>query len=488
MKRIRIFSLVVICLFVLVLINVLTPSTIESANLTATKDTLSSSRLSFMGRVDSAGTSVGSSVVLIDTVASDPSNSVSTANLAAGDTIHIGESNYTVDTILDGDQFTITTTLAAGDADDGDLIYVIQRPIHTITFTTASAVPNGFFQVLLPAATNDIPAGGSGAGNEGVPDSDGFDFGGGSVTITGTDATDYDFISEVSAATVSGAAGCTAPANYHCFEFHYGGDGAASTAITLAIGSGANTPIAPGPKSGHTEATADEYRPIIKNFASGANPNTDIALDQTTVSIGIIESVRVTATVDPSITFTIAGVASGATNCGAGASTDIDTTTGTNAPLAVPFGSLTLNTFADAQHLLTVSTNASGGYAVTAAEDDQLSIGGAGVITIPDTDCDNEDCTITSGTEWNTGTDNGFGYSLQNSGAASISFEWDDTALSFKAKPFAVLGTDTPETLFSSTTVANAEAAYVCYRISVGATQQAGDYENLVTYTATATF
>jgi hypothetical protein len=148
---------------------------------------------------------------------------------------------------------------------------------------------------------------------------------------------------------------------------------------------------------------------------------------------------------------------------------------------------MALNTFKDAAHNLTVSTNAVAGYVVTAVENDQLSKDGLGVTTIADTDCDGEDCTITSGTEWNTATDNGFGYSLQNIDAASISFQYNTGGTTFRAKPFAILSTNTPETLFSSTTVANAENAYVCYRLGVGATQAAGDYENQITY-ATGTF
>lgn len=467
------YGLVVVSL----LVGLLNPSHLSSANLTSVKDTLQSSRLSVNARVDATGTTVGSSNVKLKTVASAPANTISTANMRAGDSLVIGSGTYTIVGIADADEFTVTPVIASGDGDDNDPIYLKMKPQHTISLTTTTAVANGFFQILLPADTTTP--------NDGNPDDQGFDFNT-SVDVVAADVGVYNFVTGV--ATASGATGCTAPANYHCFEVHYSGAGSIGQAISITIGNtnGTNTPIAPSTGTSHSEATADTYPVLVKNFASGANPNSAAPIDATTARIAVIESVRVTATVDPTISFSIAGVNTATSTCGA--TPDIDTTAGVNAPLAVPFGSMALNTFKDASHQLTVSTNASGGYVVTAAENDQLSRDGLGVTTIPDTDCDAEDCTITSGTEWNTATDNGFGYSLDNNDATVIPFEYNTSGATFRAKPFPVLGTDTPEPIFSSTTVANAEDVYVCYRLGVGATQAAGDYENQITYTATGTF
>ncbi len=471
MKNIK-YILVFLSILSLELVSFLYPATTDSANLTLVKDTLQSSRLSFYGRVKSP-TAVGTSIVYIYTVASDPKNSISTNNLAPGDAIVIGTGAYTVAAIIDADQFSITTSLAAGDADDTDPIYVRQKPQHVVTFTTASAVPNGFFQILV-----------KGTGNDNIPDSDGFDFGSGTVDVTASPAAGYAFSNN--AATVSGGTGCTA--GYHCFEYHYSGNGASGTPMSFTIGNtnGTNTPLAPAPKSGHVVATADTYTVIVKNFVNLADP-TGTPLDQTSASIAVIESVRVTATVDPSITFTIAGVASAQTVCGTGSTTDIDTTTGVNAPLAVPFGSLTLNTFKTAAHLFTVSTNATNGYAVTAVEDDQLGVGGGTTPFIIDTDCDTGTCTHTAEQDWGTATGNpGFGYSLGAGTGSTMEFS---NANTFKTRQFAaVADAESPQRIMYSTGVSNSHTGYICYRISVDATQAAGDYENLVTYTATATF
>ncbi|RLB04955.1 MAG: hypothetical protein DRG59_09620 [Deltaproteobacteria bacterium] len=460
-------------------LSLISPPVLDSANLDNVKDTLQSSRLSWGARVESTGTAVGTSNVQIQSSPVAPLNSTSTANLHAGDSILINTNSYTVVDIVDDDEFTVTPVIVSGDADDGDPIYLETTPQHVITFDTASAVADGFFQILIPADTTTP--------NDGNLDDDGFDLTGSAVDVVATDVTDYDFVTGT--ATASGGSGCTAPANYHCFEAHYSGNGGIGTSINFTIGNtnGTNTPIAPGEKSSHTEATADTYSFIVKNFAAGADPNTDTPIDQTTGKIALIEAVRVSATVDPTITFTIAGVGTSTSTCGA--TPDISTATGTNAPLAVPFGSMSLNTFKDLSHNLTVSTNAQSGYVVTASEDDELGLGGATTPFIADTPGDTTTASDTVSDEWNTATNNGFGYSLENVDASSIAFEYNDSTRTFNARQFAnIASSDTPATLFSSTTVADSENAYVCYRLSIGATQQAGDYENQVTYTATGTF
>lgn len=457
------------------LITLVNPASLNSANLTSVKDTLQSSRLSVNARVESSGTAVGSSNVMIKTSASAPANTITTNNLRAQDSVVIGTGTYTIVDIVDSDEFTVTPVLASGDADDGDPIYLKMKPRHAIQFTTASAVANGYFQILLPADTTTP--------NDGNPDDQGYDF---NTTVDVTAPSDvgstFDFVSGV--ATAAGATGCTSPANYHCFEFHYSGAGAVGQAFTLYIGNtdGSNTPIAPATGTAHTEGTADTYPVLVRQFAADTDPNSATPIDTTSTRVAHIESVRVTATVDPTISFSIAGIASGATRCGV--STDVTTTA-----TSVPFGGMSLNSFKTLAQDLTVSTNASGGYVVTSSENDQLGLGGATTPSIPDTLCDGGSCSESTAGEWNTATNNGFGYSLENVDAASISFEYDTSGDTFRSKQFAdITGAETPQTIFSSTTVANAENAYVCYRLSVGATQAAGDYENQITYTATGTF
>jgi hypothetical protein len=171
-----------------------------------------------------------------------------------------------------------------------------------------------------------------------------------------------------------------------------------------------------------------------------------------------------------------------------GVTTDVTTTA-----LAVPFGTMVLNTFKTLAQDITVSTNATGGYVVTASENDQL---GKEAPPLPN---------IADSLQWRSHErvclrrmDDRHHQRL----LASLSKIFDAAATSFLyttatgnctgtfcGRQFAdITGSETPQTIFSSTTVANAENVYVCYRLGVGATQAAGDYENQIIYTATGTF
>lgn len=461
------------CVFatlILELASLLSPSFSFAANLTAARNTLQSSRMSFSGRVKSP-TVAGSSHIWIYTVASDPANSISTDGLKPGDSLIIGGTNaYTIASIIDADEFTITTTLAAGDADDTDVIYMKAKPMQVITFNTASAVNGGFFQVLIPAAATGP--------NDAIPDTTGFDFGNGSITATAAAATGYTFLTGV--ATASGATGCTAPANYHCVEFHYTGTGSVGAGVQLFIGTsaGTNTMIAPAPSATRVANTADAYTFKVRNFTNGSNPNTATPTDEVTGKIAVIESVRVTATVDPSITFTIEGTNASTSHCGL--TTDVTTTSA-----SVPFGVLTLNTFRTGAQKLTVSTNAVSGYAVTAIENERMSNLAASPSYIPDTTCDTGACTHLASAAWTTAALHpGFGYTVAAvANAPTIA----PTAPLYQHFP-NIAALEAPFQIMSNATTANAQAVDVCYKIAVDATQPAGNYENQVTYTATASF
>jgi hypothetical protein len=458
------------CLFATILFQIVSlfyPSLSLAANLTVAKNTLQSSRMSFYGRVKSP-TIAGSGHVWIYTSAAGNATSISTAGLKPGDTLTIGAGTaYVIKSIIDDDEFSITTTLAAGDADDTDVIYFRAKPQHVITFNTASAINGGFFRVLVPAASS--------GSNDTIPDITGFDFNS-AVTALGTNASGYTFSTGV--ATASGGTGCTVPANYHCFEFHYIGLGGVGTAITLKLGetTGANTMVVPAPSSGRVAYTADSYTFKVQNFPNLANPNTDTATDETSGKVAVIESVRVSATVDPSITFKIEGNTAGS-HCSL--TTDVASTA-----TSVPFGVLTLDTFRSASQKLTVSTNAVGGYAVTAIENERMSNLAAVPSYIPDTTCDTG-CTQTSSTAWATAASHpGLGYTVA---VVSSTPTIAPTAPQYQHFP-NITASEAPFQIMSNNAIASTHVVDVCYKISVDSTQPAGEYENQVTYTATAIF
>jgi len=458
------------CIFATILLEIvflISPSLSLAANLTVAKDTLQSSRMSFNGRVKSP-TVAGSTHVWIYTVASGNFTSISTGGLKPGDSLTIGSHAYTILSIVDADEFTTTANIQAGDDADTGVIYFKSLPQHVITFKTTSAVPGGFFRVLIPAAATDF--------NDGIPDITGFDFNT-TPSATGTNATGYTFSTGV--ASASGSTGCTSPTDYHCFEYHYIDAGASDTAITLSIGNVGGTAniIAPAPSASKVAYTADTYTFKIQNFTNGSDPETASPADDVTGKIAVIESVRVTATVDPSITFKIEGTVPGS-YCSL--TTDITTTN-----TSVPFGVMALDTFKSGAQKITVSTNAVSGYTVTAIENSALSNLALTPSYIPDTTCDNNSCDETTSDTWATATANaGFGYTVATaSGTPTIA----PSAPNFQHFPSAA-DAESPFQIMSNAGIASSQQAYVCYQISVDATQPAGNYENQITYTATASF
>jgi hypothetical protein len=210
-----------------------------------------------------------------------------------------------------------------------------------------------------------------------------------------------------------------------------------------------------------------------------------VAPDTARGKIAVVESVRVTATVDPTLTFIIdnTNVGSGATICGNTLGSPATSTTATS----VAFGSLSLGAFNDLAQRLSCVTNADGGYIVTVYEIDPMTGINTGT-TIPDTDCDGA-CNITTAAEWATDTTNsGWGYSLQNINVGSSLFNYDNSGATFAGKAFGDGAANAQQIMKNITTPTTTERAYICYRLTASTTQEAGNYENQLVYTATSTF
>ena len=498
-RIIPIFGRFLLALVLLVGVRFAVPKSLDSANLTSVKDTLETSRLSYDNQ-NTSGIVASTNVVRIET-SGNPSTS--TANIFPGDTIrYVATGNtYFVDQIISTNEFSLTANLNAADDDENDQLVIVRTASHVVNFTTATGIANGSFRVKIKAATSN--------GNDGNPDQTGFDFntmnaGGTGPTTNVTcpaDTADYTFgTGNQITATASAGAGCTT--GYNCFECRYSGAGAISTGMTMTIG-GTVELVNPAPAAAHTEGTADTYSVIIENI----NANNTV-IDATTAKVAVIESVRVTATVDPRIEFTLTGVTGNSgTVCGVTRTASSPDSTAT----AVPFGSLTLAAFNDAAQQISCVTNASGGYVVTAIEDDQLSVDGDDSVTIADTTCEggaacNES---TAAREWNTtNTGSAFGFSIQDVDTTSVPFTWDATGTCSGAgytgdvTCTACTGTGYCAMKFPATAEAETafkimentgtpsvtEDIYLCYRLTVSTVQTAGNYENNITYRATATF
>lgn len=481
--------------------------------------TLSNSRLSFRGGL-AAGNFEGTSRAIINTTAGDYP-STSSAELVEGDTVLIGSGGglgtYTVASTSADNAIYLKSPdnaiLQSGHADTGDDVIATASADLTVKFTTANALEGGRFRVLVPALAND------GASSDGIPDGGKFDFGSSTVTCpsdVSASGQAYDFVAGTATASAISVAGN----EYHSYECSYSGTGGSGTdfgttydAITV------NDIVNPAPADGHSAGVADSHRIIVQHLDSSF-----AVVDQTTVAVGVIEAVKVTATVAPQITFRIIGVDAGTSVCGI--NTNVDTT-----PTLVPFGELLISGYTYAAHSLAVSTNALNGYSVTVQENDQLGREG-GVCGDGNTGTaganDDVDSTTTNYTtcildargntngnpdgssmehdaeaiwDYNDTTYKGFGFSLDDANTSGLTpaFEYSSTSGNCSTngsygnrscyRQFAdEENNESAEEIFGASAPADNHNLYVCYKAVVHPTQAAGDYENYLTYTATATF
>lgn len=457
-----------------------------SGEFTNASATLSNARLSFKSALEGAQI-VGSSLVTIDT-SNYPSTSV--LQLQNGDTVLIHDTEYEVATTIDDgsdNKFNLTSALQAGDDDDDLGVYATQSSTLTVRLTTISALSGGSFRILVPAVADD------GTDNDGYPDEGGFDFGKAGDTQASITCpsgpvaygtfTDTSTEAESSTISIDGVP-------HHMFECAYSGGGAIGTAFDGSSEDAfvISDLINPAPKVGgsaHVLGQADTYAVIIQHLDSS-----DTVIDQTVTKVGVVDAVRVSATIAPQITFTVAGVNASTSVCGI--TTDVTTTA-----LTVPFGELIVGSFIEAAQRLSVVTNAVGGYAVTAIQNDQLGRNGN---TCTGDGSSSNTCIVdvsaagashTTSADWtNASSEPGFGYSLVSvSGSPTLAFTYNESARTFSAKQFADMEDgQAVQTVFSRNTVTSSDVVDVCYRIAPDATNVAGAYENYLVYTASATF
>ena len=512
MSYARPFLLVLIVIASLAVVGTLNKKP-YSLSLTSVSVTLSTSRLSFKGALTTGNTALSSIAYINTTQGAYPSTSAS--QLMEGDVVRVGEAgslgSYTIASTSAHNLMYLTTALAAGDADTGDDVISSVSANLTVKFTTANAIANGRFRILIPAESTDALS------TDGIPDVSKWDGGfnnaspniAATVTCPADVAATYDFVT----GTATRSATTIGTTEYHSFECAYSGNGAVGTPFD-AVTNGAFTIsnlINPAPGITHTIGIADTPRIIIQH-----HNNQFQTVDQTTVAVGLIESVKVTASVAPQITFQIIGVASGTSGLCDTSSTTVSTT-----PNVIPLGDLLISSFTTAAQGLSVSTNAVNGYAVTVRENDQLGRNGGACAgdtgdssavdprtenasCIPDTLGDGaatggtgDDMTHAAPAEWSATNYKGFAYTLEdvNSVAGMTeAFEYNTNSGNCDGtgncyKQFAdTESAEAAQTIFSSTIPADNHNLYICYKAVIGNIQAAGDYENYLTFVATATF
>lgn len=457
------------------------PKKLESANLANLSDTLSNNRLSFRGELTS-NTAVSSGVINLETTPGNmlsQNTSTGSAALMGNENVKVGNNAPIAIKTIDTASRVVLASGLTNAATTNEQVVATVSAVHTATFTPVSSIPNGAFRVLIPAGTT--------VANDGIPDKDGFDIADIDVTGQSDDVTcsggGAGYTWAAPGNTASASAVPISSTTYHSFECRYSGNGGTGTAITMKIGlstSATHKLINPSPSAATGRAPgpggAESY-PFRVQHTYGIDQSYSV-VDWTPGTIGVVEAVRVTATVSPILTFTLAGVAASTSTCGI--STSVAST-----PTTAPFGNLTANALTNhIAQLLTVSTNAAGGYTVTASESAALTaFNVANTPTIPDTTCQATPCTVSTPQTWTNATYTGFGYALHDVTSDAV---LDTLEYANGWRPFGT--TAQPIMRANPAGPADADQAYVCYRAVISGSQAAGDYENYVIFIATATF
>jgi hypothetical protein len=514
-KKLLIFSLALLLGGFLFFQKFVHPKIVNSANFTNATASLSNSRFSLTAGY-SAG-SAGESNITIDT-SGNPDNDVD--HIFVGDAVCIVPSNYvgcrdnkTYSVVgtegTDLDQFTISPSLAST-PNATDLIVATQSGILTVQFTLTNNVPDGGDILITIPSDNDATTITS---NDGFPDvtdtvaNGGFDLNGIDSNYISTSTTSEGTCNNAYWSTTETAT----PGNLttdHTIRIDRSGGvcEANNTVITVTIGTSAKGLVNPPPKtSSHTQGVADAYTINIKT-----RDNTDATIDTSNVMVAPIEGVFVSATVQETLSFTIAGEASGNSRCGQ--TTDITTTA-----MSVPWGTIsTPNSFLEGNQILTVSTNANSGYNVYIEESDQMGKNGAtctgtapssghytfgSASCIRDTLCGSTPCSESAGYYWTAATSYpGLGISLANLDGTDAAWVYDSTtepctttgggtSTNFCARQIAdIQGGETRRSIMTNSGPVDSKDIYVCFRLTVPGTQPAGYYYNTVKYTAIPIF
>lgn len=211
-------------------------------------------------------------------------------------------------------------------------------------------------------------------------------------------------------------------------------------------------------------ATSKDYSVTISTHEAG-----DAEIESSEVKIYIIEDVTVTAYVPATLTFSIA--------TGTPDTTFKEPLTGTSSPTSIPFG--TLDTSAKLMgQVITVSTNAADGFSVTVQQDGNLrNAGGADINSYSTTEP-----TAWAAPSADIGNDTTWGHMALTSDDADI-FNPNDR--------YRGLDGTSPLTVFSHSGPVDggtAGTAVIGYKLQISAMQEAGDYQNRLTYVCTPIF
>ncbi len=211
------------------------------------------------------------------------------------------------------------------------------------------------------------------------------------------------------------------------------------------------------------------YYGVFETF-SNTDCSTGGPVDSATVAFIYKDGELVQLTVDPTLTFTCAGVASGQPINGA-------TTNTTSVGSGIDFGNITSATKGVSAHDLQVSTNATGGYTLYTRHTGALSNG-------------------TDNIDWSGGGSNASPTSFPAAGTEAWGYTTDDNALltgtadrfTSPANQWAKFETSNEIVGDSASATSGTETTRVGHQVGISATTPAGTYQTTVVYTVASTY
>lgn len=374
-------------------------------------------------------------------------------------------------------------TTAANTHHSGDPITVAISAMHKFRFIVTNPIPaSGKIILTYPGS----------ADNSASPSATTFAFN--ALTTGNIVANNATCTFAVSAPTIT----CTST-----------GSISAGTVVTILVGCSAQTggecttqvPTLINPTKTAAAGTADIWKVTIDT-----QDGSSVAIDTVRVAMGTIESVQVFANVDPTLTFTIAGIAN-ATAINNGNTTGCLQTETTNAGLASTATVVNLGTLANvptstdtkvgniAAQLLTVSTNGLTGYSLVATSSGPLR----NLATGFDIGSSTTPAVFPNGQNW-------FGLHACGLDTNPASTFWNSTGggsacntyITGSADPICKYGWPTqtsPVTIayrtvgpVGNTITTGSGIVSVAYAAGVDARVPAGTYQSVVTYVATPSF
>ncbi len=428
------------------------------------------SRRSFVGAL-ADGNTEGSSLVTIKT---NGVESTSAAQLIGGDVLAIGNTTYQVATTsaqLRDNEIALSNVLTASNKnEDTPVIFKAQGRIKAVLSETVAANELIGFYLKANYTNADTDY------NDGIPDSDGFDFNANANITCPAGLT----LAEPIVATVD--------APYHVFTCVNAGETPVVLSDAVFYINNLINPIG--------ATTTDE---INLQTVLIRKENLDGVVSETKMSsVGYSNAVKMTVRVAPQLTFKIEGVTATTTMCGS--ATDV-ATTGTT----VPFGVINSVTPVNAAQKMSVTTNAASGYKVTAIASDQMSLMGQGC---PSDGTGNPQCIPGHGTagtasEWSNASGrlgftmevlNGDTYGNADGTTKNVQVSFADATANENAATTgwssftSAADAQSAYTIINNLRSTNGDAVGICYRILSSSTTLPGAYQTAVTYTITASF